>query len=222
MPRRSYDHYCPIARALDSLGERWTLLIIRELLAGPRRYSELLADLPGVSTDVLATRLREMERDGLVHRRKAARTAGHVYELTVDGQRLLPVLEALADWGGSRLAERRSTDALRGHWFAVPLLRLLRPLLGAGAGTVEVRLDEDAFHIRYPAEAASDGAGLLDPVPVTRPVFAWGEAEQPDVVVHTDTRTAADLAAGRLDLAEAVEAGRLTHSTNRPAPTLRV
>ena len=61
MPRRSYDQYCPLSRALDAIGERWTLLIVRELLAGPRRYTDLHADLPGVSTDVLATRLKEME-----------------------------------------------------------------------------------------------------------------------------------------------------------------
>src|ERR1022692_4889160 len=70
MPRRSYDQYCPLARALDVVGERWTVLIVRELLAGPRRYTDLHADLPGVSTDVLASRLKEMENDGLVTRRR--------------------------------------------------------------------------------------------------------------------------------------------------------
>ena len=64
-PRRSYDQYCSAARALDAVGDRWTLLIVRELLAGPRRYTDLHADLPGVSTDVLASRLKDMERDGL-------------------------------------------------------------------------------------------------------------------------------------------------------------
>ncbi|MDX3405443.1 winged helix-turn-helix transcriptional regulator [Streptomyces sp. ME02-6977A] len=65
-PRRSYDQYCSAARALDAVGDRWTLLIVRELLAGPRRYTDLHADLPGVSTDVLASRLKDMEREGLV------------------------------------------------------------------------------------------------------------------------------------------------------------
>lgn len=73
MPRRSYDQYCPIARSLDVAGERWTLLIVRELLAGPRRYTDLHADLPGVSTDVLAGRLKDMEREGLVTRRRLPR-----------------------------------------------------------------------------------------------------------------------------------------------------
>ena len=73
MPRRSYDQYCPLSRALDVIGERWSALIVRELLAGPRRYTDLHADLPGVSTDVLAARLKEMERDGLVARRRLPR-----------------------------------------------------------------------------------------------------------------------------------------------------
>ncbi|HKT00598.1 MAG TPA: helix-turn-helix domain-containing protein, partial [Rugosimonospora sp.] len=103
MPRRSYDHYCGIARALDHLGERWALLIVRELLAGPRRYSDLLADLPGISTDVLATRLRELEGDGLVAR---AQTGPRTYELTGAGAAVAPVLDALCDWGLARLAER--------------------------------------------------------------------------------------------------------------------
>lgn len=68
--RRSYDQYCASARALDAVGDRWTLLIVRELLAGPRRYTDLHADLPGVSTDVLAGRLKDMEAQGLATRRK--------------------------------------------------------------------------------------------------------------------------------------------------------
>jgi DNA-binding HxlR family transcriptional regulator len=119
MPRRSYDQYCPVARALDVVGERWTLLIVRELLAGPRRYTDLHADLPGVSTDVLANRLKEMEREALVTRRRLPPpAAAYVYELTDRGRELLPVLDALAIWGGPALGEPRPTDALREHWSA--------------------------------------------------------------------------------------------------------
>ncbi|MBR7675032.1 helix-turn-helix transcriptional regulator, partial [Streptomyces daliensis] len=117
MPRRthrSYDQFCAIARALDLAGDRWTLLIVRELLAGPRRYTDLHTDLPGVSTDMLATRLKDMERDGLAERRRLSRPgAAHVYELTDKGRGLLPVLTALAAFGAPELAERHDTDALR-------------------------------------------------------------------------------------------------------------
>lgn len=118
MPRRSYAHYCPLSRALDVIGERWTLLIVRELLVGPRRYTDLHADLPGVSTDVLASRLKEMERDGLVtHRRLPPPAAAAVYELTPRGEGLLPALTALAEWGTADLPpEPGPTDAVRPHW----------------------------------------------------------------------------------------------------------
>lgn len=91
MPRRSYDQYCAVARALDAVGDRWTLLIVRELLGGSRRYTDLHADLPGVSTDMLASRLKDMERDGLVTRRRLAPpSAASVYELTPAAARCCP------------------------------------------------------------------------------------------------------------------------------------
>lgn len=139
--RRSYDQFCATARALDSVGDRWTLLIVRELLAGPRRYTDLHADLPGVSTDVLASRLKDMEHSGLATRRRLPPpAAASVYELTERGHGLLPVLAALAEWGAPAIGERRPTDAVRAHWFALPLLRVLDGL--AHEGVVEVHLDE--------------------------------------------------------------------------------
>ncbi|GLW70558.1 hypothetical protein Kpho02_28570 [Kitasatospora phosalacinea] len=118
MPRRSYDQYCAVARALDAVGERWSLLIVRELLGGPRRYTDLHADLPGVSTDILATRLKQLEGEGLVERRRLERPANAtVYELTPRGAELRPVLDALARWGGPDLGEPRPTDAVREHWY---------------------------------------------------------------------------------------------------------
>ncbi|MDX3239823.1 helix-turn-helix domain-containing protein [Streptomyces sp. ME03-5709C] len=173
MPRRSYDQYCAVARALDTVGERWTLLIVRELLAGPRRYTDLHADLPGVSTDVLASRLKEMERDGLVTRRRLAPPgAAYVYELTRRGSALLGVLAALAEWGAEELRDPRPTDAVRAHWAAVPLMRHLAALPGTPEGVVEVRLDEGAFHIELRTGA---------------PSYADGPATCPDAVVALPT-----------------------------------
>ncbi|GAA2748450.1 hypothetical protein GCM10010440_48830 [Kitasatospora cinereorecta] len=118
MPRRSYDQYCAVARALDAVGERWSLLIVRELLVGPRRYTDLHADLPGVSTDILAARLKQLEGEGLVERRRLERPANAtVYELTERGLALRPVVESLAAWGTADLGEPRPTDAVRGHWY---------------------------------------------------------------------------------------------------------
>ncbi|MBZ9642340.1 helix-turn-helix domain-containing protein [Streptomyces sp. PSKA30] len=192
-PRRSYDQYCSAARALDVVGDRWTLLIVRELLAGPRRYTDLHADLPGVSTDVLASRLKDMERDGLSTRRRLPPPgAAYVYELTGRGRELLPVLQALGAWGQAELGERRPTDAVRAHWFALPLLRALQ-----GEGLVEVRLEEGDFHVY---------AGTVD-----GPVYGDGPAPaEPDVRLVLDTDTCTVVARGELSVADAVRDGRIT------------
>ncbi|UXY22742.1 helix-turn-helix transcriptional regulator [Streptomyces cynarae] len=194
-PRRSYDQYCSTARALDVVGDRWTLLIVRELLAGPRRYTDLHADLPGVSTDVLASRLRDMERDGLTTRRRLPPPgAAYVYELTSRGRELLPVLQALGAWGGPALGERRPTDAVRAHWFALPLLRTLENE-SAGEGLVEVRLEEGEFHLWLGAE---DG-----------PVYGEGAApEEPDARLVLDAETCTLLGEGYLTIHQAVTEGR--------------
>ncbi|MBB6417182.1 helix-turn-helix domain-containing protein [Streptomyces sp. AK010] len=191
-PRRSYDQYCSAARALDVVGDRWTLLIVRELLAGPRRYTDLHADLPGVSTDVLASRLKDMERDGLATRRRLPPPgAAYVYEVTPRGRELLPVLQALGEWGQAELGERRPTDAVRAHWFALPLLRLLD-----GEGLVEVRLEEGLFHLHAGAEEG--------------PVYGDGPAPgEPDARLVLDTATCTALGRGELSLARAVGEGRV-------------
>ncbi|MEV0227391.1 helix-turn-helix domain-containing protein [Streptomyces sp. NPDC050704] len=193
-PRRSYDQYCSAARALDAVGDRWTLLIVRELLAGPRRYTDLHADLPGVSTDVLASRLKDMERDGLASRRRLPPPgAVYVYELTGRGRGLLPVLQALGEWGAPLLEERRPTDAVRAHWFALPLLRCLEEL---GDGVVQVRLDEGEFYVRL---GAGDG-----------PVYGEGPApEEPDARLSLDVGTCTALGRGDLTLRDAVRDGRI-------------
>ncbi|MGV9695792.1 winged helix-turn-helix transcriptional regulator [Streptomyces sp. NPDC003470] len=195
-PRRSYDQYCSAARALDAVGDRWTLLIVRELLAGPRRYTDLHADLPGVSTDVLASRLKDMEREGLATRRRLPPPgAAYVYELTARGRELLPILVALGAWGAGELGERRPTDAVRAHWFALPLLRALRAA-GAAQGLVEVRLEEGDFHLYAGADEG--------------PVYGDGPAPgEPDARLGMDAGTCAALSRGELDLRDAVRDGRV-------------
>ncbi|MEU0136008.1 helix-turn-helix domain-containing protein [Streptomyces sp. NPDC006296] len=190
--RRSYDQFCATARALDSVGDRWTLLIVRELLAGPRRYTDLHADLPGVSTDVLASRLKDMEQGGLaVRRRLPPPAAAAVYELTEHGRGLLPVLAALARWGAPALDERRPTDAVRAHWFALPLLRALDGL--TPGGVVDVRLPEGEFHLRVGPEAAGEAYG-------------HGPADRPDARLVLDADAVLALGRGGT-LADAVRGG---------------
>lgn len=219
--RRSYDQFCATARSLDSVGDRWTLLIVRELLAGPRRYTDLHADLPGVSTDVLASRLKDMEQNGLATRRRLPPpAAASVYELTERGRGLLPVLAALAEWGAPALAERRPTDAVRAHWFALPLLRVLDRT--THAGVVEVHLDEGEFHVRAGGGAAAGaGCGADDAAagadgpdgpgerrPSEAAVYGDGPAARADARIALDVEACLALGRGELTLAEAVRAGR--------------
>ncbi|MFD7232950.1 winged helix-turn-helix transcriptional regulator [Streptomyces sp. NPDC059881] len=226
--RRSYDQYCAVARALDSVGDRWTLLIVRELLAGPRRYTDLHADLPGVSTDVLASRLKDMERDGLAARRRLpAPVSAYVYELTERGRALHPVVAALAEWGTPELAAPRPTDAVRAHWFALPLLRRLQVtgmpqvsgVTGASgasgasgvAGLVDVRLPEGEFHLRLGPDGSVCGYG-------DGPASAQGAVTR----LELDADTCLAISRGDLTVEDAVRDGRVHVSVDgTPVAALR-
>lgn len=113
---RSYGQYCAVARALDLVGDRWTLLIVRELLLRPCRYGELQDGLPGVATNLLAERLRALEEDGLVTHDEPG-----PYRLTERGQDLGGVVRELARWGALLMAEKDGSDAFRSRWLEMPL-----------------------------------------------------------------------------------------------------
>jgi DNA-binding HxlR family transcriptional regulator len=162
--KRSYHQYCAVAKALDLVGERWTLLLVRELLLGPRRFKDLLAGLPGIATNLLAERLRELEQSGLVERRTLPPPAGAtVYELTALGRGLQPAVLELGRWGAHFLAEPSATDALRPGWYVVSMLATFRPELANGLDlTIELRIEGEVFRVRVRdgdatiAEARSD------------------------------------------------------------------
>jgi DNA-binding HxlR family transcriptional regulator len=120
---RTYGQYCSVAKALDVVGDRWTLLIIRELLVqGPCRYTDLKSGLPGIATNLLADRLRELERAGLIRREEAAPPiATALFQLTDAGMELEPVLHALGGWGIRYMAQPKDSDEFRSHWFAFPV-----------------------------------------------------------------------------------------------------
>jgi DNA-binding HxlR family transcriptional regulator len=120
---RSYGQYCSVAKALDVVGDRWTLLIIRELLLqGPCRYTDLRNGLPGIATNLLAGRLHELEAAGLVSREEAAPpVATTLFQLTEAGAGLEPSLEALGAWGIRYMAEPAEDDEFRSHWFTFPV-----------------------------------------------------------------------------------------------------
>ena len=129
---RSYNQYCALAKALDRVGNRWTLLIIRELLVGPKRYSDLRAGLPGIASNLLSERLRELQSEGIVRRRELPPPAASVvYELTDLGARLESAVVELVRWGAHWMTERREGEVFRPDLLVVALGALGR----TGRGT---------------------------------------------------------------------------------------
>ena len=131
---RSYGQYCSVAKALDVVGDRWTLLIVRELLLqGPCRYTDLKNGLPGIATNLLADRLAQLEEAGLVRREEAAPpVATTLFRLTEAGAELEPVLNSLGAWGIRYMAEPADGDEFLSHWFAFPVELFLRDRDPAG------------------------------------------------------------------------------------------
>ena len=118
---KSYRQFCSVAKALDVIGDRWALLLVRELLLGPRRYTDLLEGLPGVGTNVLSTRLRELEATGIVIRRRLPAPTAVGAEFTHDGRDLHRVVDALAQWGDRYLSAAAPGDTVEPRWFVTSL-----------------------------------------------------------------------------------------------------
>jgi DNA-binding HxlR family transcriptional regulator len=143
---KHYDHYCPVAHALDLVGDRWALLVVRELMPGPKRYTDLVEHLPGIGTNILASRLRDLEAGGVVEKRTLPPpAASRVYELTDYGQELRPVLRELALWGARSLGPPTGEDELFPGWLENALGTLLAPL--APPGRFEFRVGEEVASI---------------------------------------------------------------------------
>jgi DNA-binding HxlR family transcriptional regulator len=166
---KSYQQHCSVARALDIVGDRWTLLIVRELLAfGPSRYIDLTRGLPGIATNLLAERLRAMEEAALVERYDAPPPiASSLYRLTPRGRELQDVLHALARWGLESMKRgAQANDAVQPQWTALLAGMELAPhitpgteiVVGVETGGDEVRavLRHDAFEIRRGSTPEAD------------------------------------------------------------------
>jgi DNA-binding HxlR family transcriptional regulator/putative sterol carrier protein len=201
--KRTYEDACRFAHALDLVGERWALLVVRELILGPKRFTDLRAGLPHASPNVLAQRLRELEEAGVIRRRRLAPpAASKVYELTEWGQELEPVVTQLGHWGARAptppRAKRTGPDAI-----VLALRAHFDPERIRGVSTAyELRLGEDRYTI-----------GLAD----GRLDLARGGADQPDTVIESDTPTFAQLISGERTPAEALRAGDVKIDGGRQA-----
>ncbi|WP_320066158.1 winged helix-turn-helix transcriptional regulator [Micromonospora sp. RTGN7] len=194
--KRAYHQYCGLASALDVLGERWTLLIVRELLMGPRRYGELLADLPGVGTNLLAERLRFLTERGVVRQTDLRGTGSRLaYELTEVGQQLRPMVLGLAHWGMEFVGDLSAEDAVRPHWGFLAVEAMIQPENVPDLDEdYEFRVDDEVFHL----QVRNGGA---------RPVRS--AAERPAMIAITDAATFVQIGSGRLTPLLAMIQGRL-------------
>jgi DNA-binding HxlR family transcriptional regulator len=126
---KSYNQYCSLALALDRVGERWNLLIIRELLLGEKRYSDLLNGLPGIASNLLAKRLKQLETDGIIERKIIPPpTPAELYQLTQLGKELEQPIKSLIRWAARWMIDRNTQQQFRSHWLVLALKTLLEPI----------------------------------------------------------------------------------------------
>ena len=204
---RSYHQLCPLAYCLDVLGERWTLLIVRELLFGPRRFKDIMKGLPGIGTNLLAGRLKKLEKAGVIQKRSLPPPAGSsVYTLTTRGEDLRPVTAALAEWGMSLLRHAEEDDFLG----VVPTMSAMTLMFDRdsmdGKIVCELRVSDEVFH-------ASVRGGEIS--------VTSGSASSPDLVLTTETKTVLFLLGKPDDAVKTAEAGKFTVDKGDPSALRR-
>ena len=198
---KTYHQYCPVAHALDLVGERWALLVVRELMFGPKRYTDLAEGLAGIGTNILASRLRDLEQAGVVRKTKLPPPAGvSVYELTEYGRRLDDVLLALGRWGSRSLGVPQPDDC----WSMYAIQTSFRPEAAEGVDEVyELRFDDEAVVTLAVCDC------MLEATP--------GPSDAPDLVLEVEPGAMFDLVDRRLTTAEAVASGRARILTGKKA-----
>ncbi|MCF3132666.1 winged helix-turn-helix transcriptional regulator [Streptomyces olivochromogenes] len=205
MEQRTYNQYCATARTLDLVGERWTLLLIRELLTGPKRYGDLQASLRGLGTGLLAARLKHLEREGLAHKitlPPPARTPA--YALTEAGEELGPAILELARWGLKwAMGERRASETFHPGWAVLGLRACFDPEAAAGLHAVyEFRIDDELFHARI-------DDGTIEAL--------HGPAQHPDAIITISQEAFLRLTGQGFTFGEAVETGAASASGDEEA-----
>lgn len=194
-PVRHYDQYCPVARSLDVLGERWTLLIVRDLLMGPQRYTDLREAQPAIATDLLTARLRTLEDAGYVQRRELPRPARvTVYELTDSGRRLGRVVVELARLGLEQLGAPAADQDINAEALILSLRASMHPGAAQTGDSYQVELDGETYAVNV-----ADGHAET----------ARGPAHNPESIITTSSRTLAQLLSGQTDPHIAIATGEL-------------
>jgi DNA-binding HxlR family transcriptional regulator len=198
--RRSYGQYCGLARALDVVGERWSLLIVRELLVRPARYGELLAGLPGIATNLLADRLRALEEAGVVERQLEMEANVVSYALTPWGRELRPAVEALVRWSSPLMVSGPRDDRFHAHWLVVALHALLSDKRSEVPTTVGIEVD---------------GTMVTVHVDETGPQVALDRDGELETVLRAEASVVLGLAAGAVTVEQAIAAAGFRGDRNR-------
>jgi DNA-binding HxlR family transcriptional regulator/putative sterol carrier protein len=209
MPEHRYQQYCALARALDVAGDRWTLLIVRELIPGSRRFTDLIDGLQGISRNLLTERLRDLEREGIVTRQELPPPAARqVYELTDEGRDLAAAVMPLIAWGTRRMHQRAPSDTFHPRWAAVAMSVLAdRDAAKGVTETYQFVIGRTAFHF-----VIDDGVIHVRD----------GLAEDPAVTWTTDEETWADIASGKLTApAAAATSALIINGESQAASRLR-
>ncbi len=196
MTHRGYGQFCAAAKALDVLGERWTLLVVRELLLGSRRFTDLLAALPGLGPTLLTSRLRRLEAHGVIRREQLPPPAGSwVYQITEAGLGVALVVKALADWGVQLLDTPVPGETVRADWLALHMAVSLPAEAVAGVReTYQIHCDDEVLHLVLTGIGVQARSG-----PALSP---------PDLIIWTDHAAFAELSLGRTSLRDLVAARR--------------
>lgn len=192
---RSYGQFCGVAKALDAVGDRWSLLIVRELmLLGACRYTDLLNGLPGIATNLLADRLRHLEEAGVISREVAPPpVATTLFRLTERGEGLLPVIRELGSWGAPLLGEAADGDAFRSYWITLPLeLYYYDPAPDQPPVAIELRMGDEPMVMET----------VEGKVRARR-----GAAENPDAVLTGPPRLVIGVLSGRIAHEDALGQG---------------
>ena len=207
MTKRSYDQFCPLAKALDILGERWTLLIIRELLVGPARYSDLSNSLPGIGTNLLATRLRDLESHGLVRRRELPPPAAStVYELTEDGEELREPVLALGRFGLKHLEPQDLVDGC-----------CVLPARAAILGLPMALEQADARDLTATFRLEISGQPYTLSMDAGRPTFSLGAPPSTDAVIRIERPDLLRVAMNAATLQDIEAEGKISIEGDRAA-----
>lgn len=205
MAARTYAQYCGVTTAVELIGERWALLIVRDLLVGPRRYTDLKHGLPRIPTNILSARLKELQKGGVV-RRVPLMNCGLVYELTPYGRELEPIVLALCRWGSARMGEPGPDDVVTADSLTVTLRAAFRPDAAARlpAADYELRAGDVALRVQ-----AKDGGLRITPLTAVAPVGGRPPSGDPDVIVSTGSGIHRVLS-GELSPGAAIDLGVLT------------